>query len=102
MMEHTTFTLGNSSMVVQVFLTDRHLALAMDFMPGGDLYKYVIRHQPHCRLSEPQARWIFQQLIIGLDFCHRKVSGDSTVMPSSARFRAVSYVSGACCSNQSC
>lgn len=24
------------------------------------------------RLKEPAARWFFQQLVIGLDYCHRK------------------------------
>jgi serine/threonine-protein kinase SRK2 len=57
----------------QVFLTPTHLAIAMEFAQGGDLFHYVLRHQPVCRLSEPKAQWIFQQLIIGLDYCHRRV-----------------------------
>ena len=40
---------------------------------GGDLFRYVLRHQPICRLSEAKAQWIFQQLVIGLDYCHRRV-----------------------------
>jgi hypothetical protein len=46
--------------------------------PGGDMFKYICRHKPHCRLLESQARWIFQQLIIGLDYCHNKVLRDRT------------------------
>ena len=44
----------------------------MEYVPGGDVVAYVERQAPHYRLPEPQARWLFQQLIIGLDYCHRK------------------------------
>ena len=57
----------------QVFLTQTHLAIAMEYAQGGDMFKYICRHKPQCRLLESQARWIFQQLIIGLDYCHNKV-----------------------------
>lgn len=56
----------------EVFLTQTHLAIAMEYAQGGDMFKYICRHKPHCRLLESQARWIFQQLIIGLDYCHNK------------------------------
>lgn len=59
--------------LLQVFLTPTHLAIAMEYAQGGDMFKYICRHKPHCRLLESQARWIFQQLIIGLDYCHNKV-----------------------------
>lgn len=55
-----------------MFLTHTHLAIAMEYAPGGDLFRYVLRHKA-ARLAEAQARWIFQQLVIGLDFCHRSV-----------------------------
>ena len=58
---------------LQVFLTPTHLAIVMEYAKGGDLFNYTMRHGPHGRLAEPQARWIFQQLIIGLDYCHRRV-----------------------------
>ncbi len=57
----------------QVFLTSTHLAIAMEFAPGGDLFKYVTERNPHGKLREDQARWVFQQLVIGLDYCHRRV-----------------------------
>ena len=56
-----------------MFLTPTHLAIVMEYAKGGDLFNYTMRHGPHGRLAEPQARWIFQQLIIGLDYCHRRV-----------------------------
>lgn len=59
---------------VQVFLTPQHLAIAMEYAKGGNLFHYLLQHGPHCRLTEAKAQWIFQQLIIGLDYCHRRVS----------------------------
>ncbi len=56
-----------------MFLTPTHLAIAMEYAQGGDLFNYTLGHRPHGRLAEQQARWIFQQLIIGLDYCHRRV-----------------------------
>ncbi len=59
--------------IVQVFLTKEHVAIAMEYAHGGDLYQHVIARKPLYRLPEDQARWIFQQLLIGLDYCHKKV-----------------------------
>lgn len=58
----------------QVFLTSNHLVLAMEFAAGGDLFKYVSSRRS---LPEPEARWIFQQLIVAIDYCHRMVRGAS-------------------------
>ncbi len=68
-----------AGMCVQVFLTPTHLAIAMEYAQGGDLFNYTLGHRPHGRLAEQQARWIFQQLIIGLDYSHRRVSSHSCV-----------------------
>lgn len=57
----------------QVFLTREYLAISMEFAQGGDLFAYTLGPKSHGRLAEAQARWIFQQLILGLDYCHRKV-----------------------------
>ena len=58
---------------MQVFLTPTHLAIAMEYAKGGNLFHYVLQHKPLCRLLEAKAQWVFQQLIIGLDYCHRRV-----------------------------
>ena len=55
----------------QVFLTPDYLALAMEYAPGGDLFRYVSARRG---LSEEEARWFFQQLIVAIDYCHRMVS----------------------------
>ena len=59
--------------VHQVFLTPTHLALAMEYAPGGDLFQHVATRKPCPWLSEDEARWLFQQLLIGVDYCHKKV-----------------------------
>jgi serine/threonine-protein kinase SRK2 len=55
---------------VQVFLTSRYLAIAMEYVSGGDMFEYVVRKGG---LKESEARWFFQQLIIGVDYLHRMV-----------------------------
>lgn len=35
------------------------------------MFEYVVRKNG---LKEDEARWFFQQLIVGLDYCHRMVS----------------------------
>ena len=52
----------------QVFLTRDFLAIAMEFAAGGDMFQYV-KHRGG--LEEVEARWFFQQLIIGMDYCHK-------------------------------
>lgn len=53
----------------EVFLTHAHLAIVMECAQGGDLFKFLMG-QPGNRLPEKEARRIFQQLVIGLDYCH--------------------------------
>lgn len=53
----------------EVFVTSEYICIAMEFASGGSLFTYV---QRAVRLKEAAARWFFQQLIIGLDYCHRK------------------------------
>lgn len=61
----------------QVFLTPTHLCIVMEFAPGGDMFEYVVRKNG---LREDEARWFFQQLIVGLDYCHRMVSDRRAAM----------------------
>ena len=42
----------------------------MEFVGGGDMFEYVVKKNG---LREEEARWFFQQLIVGLDHCHRMV-----------------------------
>ncbi|GAX72677.1 hypothetical protein CEUSTIGMA_g133.t1 [Chlamydomonas eustigma] len=54
----------------RAFLTDRYICIVMEYANGGDLSNYVQRAGG--RLKEAAARWFFQQLILGIDYCHRK------------------------------
>ncbi|GAB4823630.1 hypothetical protein N2152v2_010676 [Parachlorella kessleri] len=56
----------------EVFLTPRYLAIAMEYAAGGDLFHHLLRQCDGHRLEESDARWIFQQLIIGLQYCHER------------------------------
>lgn len=53
----------------EVFLTEKYLAIAMEYAEGGDMFDYVVRNNG---LREDEARWFWQQLIVALDYCHRK------------------------------
>ena len=64
----------NREVLLQIFLTPRYLAIAMEYAKGGDLFGYIIRNSPVGRLPEDHAQSLFQQLILGVDFCHRMVS----------------------------
>ena len=59
----------------RLFLTSRYLAIAMEYVAGGDMFEYVVRKGG---LKESEARWFFQQLIIGVDYLHRMVQCQST------------------------
>eukprot|EP00210_Caulerpa_lentillifera_P007805 g7448.t2 len=52
----------------ECFLTDKHLCIVMEYAPGGDMLEFIRKRRG---LNESEARWFFQQLIIGLDYCHR-------------------------------
>lgn len=54
----------------QVFLTQHHLAIAMEYAAGGNLYQLVAMSGG---LPEQDARWYFQQLIFAIDYCHKMV-----------------------------
>jgi serine/threonine-protein kinase SRK2 len=53
----------------EVFLTSEYICIAMEYATGGSLFHYV---QKQGRLKEAVARWFFQQLVIGCDYCHKR------------------------------
>lgn len=53
----------------EVFLTSKHVCIVMEHANGDSLFQYV---QRHLCLNEDVARWFFQQLMIGVDYCHKK------------------------------
>ncbi|KAK9828933.1 hypothetical protein WJX72_002887 [[Myrmecia] bisecta] len=72
----------------EVFLTEQHLAIVMEYAPGGDMFQYVKSKRG---LQEFEARWFFQQLIIGMDFMHkmgvvnRDIKLENTLLDGSRR-----------------
>eukprot|EP00884_Botryococcus_braunii_P022447 jgi/Botrbrau1/8887/Bobra.0148s0007.1 len=72
----------------EVFLTHDYLAIVMEFAGGGDMFQYV---KARGGLEEPEARWFFQQLILGMDYCHkmgvvnRDIKLENTLLDGSRR-----------------
>lgn len=57
------------SLIDVIDLSDSpNLYLVLEYVQGGELFEYLISQG---RLSESEARKYFQQIIIGLDYCHR-------------------------------
>jgi serine/threonine protein kinase len=52
-----------------VFLTARHINIVMDYANYGSLLGYL---QLYGQLQEAVARWFFQQLVLAVDYCHKK------------------------------
>ncbi|CAL5225961.1 g8763 [Coccomyxa viridis] len=65
---HSGFNHPNVIMFREVFITADHVGLAMELAPNGDLFKKV---RDAKGLAEAEARTIFQQLILAVDYCHR-------------------------------
>lgn len=42
--------------------------IVLEYVQGGELFEYLVSQG---RLEEKEARKYFQQIIIGLDYCHR-------------------------------
>jgi serine/threonine-protein kinase SRK2 len=50
-----------------VVLTPTHIAIAMEYAAGGELFERICSAG---RFSEDEARYFFQQLISGVSYCH--------------------------------
>ncbi|KAI8102686.1 hypothetical protein M9434_005485 [Picochlorum sp. BPE23] len=53
----------------EVFLTTTHLGISMEYASGGELFDRIVKAG---RFSEDEARYFFQQLISGVEWCHRE------------------------------
>ncbi|XP_077233236.1 serine/threonine-protein kinase SRK2A-like isoform X1 [Tasmannia lanceolata] len=51
----------------EVILTPTHLAIVMEYAAGGELFERICNAG---RFSEDEARYFFQQLISGVNYCH--------------------------------
>ncbi|XP_055694864.1 5'-AMP-activated protein kinase catalytic subunit alpha-2 [Lutzomyia longipalpis] len=52
----------------QVISTPTDIFMIMEYVSGGELFDYIVRHG---KLQEHEARRFFQQIISGVDYCHR-------------------------------
>lgn len=52
----------------QVISSPTEFYMVMEYVPGGELFEYIVKKG---KLEEPEARKIFQQLVSGIDYCHR-------------------------------
>lgn len=48
----------------------------MEYAAGGDMFEHVVRKGG---LKESEARWFFQQLLVGVDYVHRMVGQISSI-----------------------
>eukprot|EP00882_Tetradesmus_deserticola_P016165 GHRQ01017244.1.p1 GENE.GHRQ01017244.1~~GHRQ01017244.1.p1 ORF type:complete len:210 (+),score=71.23 GHRQ01017244.1:310-939(+) len=53
----------------EVFTTQHHICIVMEYASGRSLYEHLCQSG---HFSETAARWFFQQLMIGLDYCHQR------------------------------
>lgn len=53
----------------RVFGLPGKLAIVMEYANGGNLFNYVRERR---QLDESLGRWFFQQLMVAVDYCHRK------------------------------
>lgn len=53
--------------IFETFETQKYLIIIMEYVSGGDLLTYVKKRN---KLSEAVARYIFKQIILGLEFTH--------------------------------
>lgn len=52
----------------QVISTPTDIFMIMEYVSGGELFDYIVKHG---KLQEHEARRFFQQIISGVDYCHR-------------------------------
>ncbi|GAB4815243.1 hypothetical protein N2152v2_002289 [Parachlorella kessleri] len=57
----------NIIQLYEVFITQHYLAIVLEYASGGDLLDYV---NAKGGLSEDEARWFFQQLVLGISYFH--------------------------------
>ncbi|KAE8694067.1 Serine/threonine-protein kinase SRK2F [Hibiscus syriacus] len=66
-MNHRSLKHPNIIRFKVVLLTPTHLAIVMEYAAGGDLFERICNAG---RFSEDEARFLFQQLISGVSYCH--------------------------------
>jgi len=65
---HRELSHPNIIKLLEVFLTPEHLGIVMEHASDGELFDYVAAQGS---MPEPEARYFFQQLICGVEYCHK-------------------------------
>ena len=60
---------GNVVRLYDTFETNKHICFVMELCQGGDLLSYVRKRR---KLKEDNAKYLFKQLIEGLNYIHTK------------------------------
>ncbi|GLC42118.1 hypothetical protein PLESTM_001293300 [Pleodorina starrii] len=84
LLNHYELTLAKHPHIVGLldcFLTPRYLAIVMEYVDGENLQVFVEK-AGGC-IIESLARFLFQQLIIAMDFCQRRGKVNRNIRPSS-------------------
>lgn len=58
----------NVLQLYDVYETNKELFLVLEMVEGGELFDYLVKKG---RLNETEAVGFFQQIIMGVEFCHR-------------------------------
>eukprot|EP00180_Rhodochaete_pulchella_P000482 Plantae.Rhodophyta-Rhodochaete_pulchella.ctg134.p1 GENE.Plantae.Rhodophyta-Rhodochaete_pulchella.ctg134~~Plantae.Rhodophyta-Rhodochaete_pulchella.ctg134.p1 ORF type:complete len:457 (-),score=77.26 Plantae.Rhodophyta-Rhodochaete_pulchella.ctg134:1041-2288(-) len=62
----------------EVIDTPSDIYVVTEYSPGGELFDYIVDHQ---RLEEDEARRFFQQIISGVEYCHRHMVAHRDLKP---------------------
>lgn len=87
---HKTLCHPNIVAFKEVFVTPESLGIVMEYAAGGELFDRIVEAG---RFKEDEARYFFQQLIHGVDFCHqsgvchRDLKLENTLLDGSAKPR---------------
>ena len=69
-------------------MTSTHLGIVMEYAAGGELFDRIVKAG---RFSEDEARYFFQQLISGVEFCHSQVMHPILQLPLARYTRALQF-----------
>lgn len=67
----------------EVISTPTDIFMVMEYVGGGELFDYIIKNS---KLKESEARKFFQQIISGVDYCHRHMIVHRDLKPENLLF----------------
>jgi 5'-AMP-activated protein kinase catalytic alpha subunit len=73
----------------QVISTPTDIFMVMEFVSGGELFDYIVKKG---KLTEAEARPFFQQIISGVDYCHRHMVVHRDLKPENLLLDHASHV----------